>query len=149
MTTTVHSRYRAAEGAIITLTRKTTGADTGHVAACDGCGDGSGGGLRTVRDWAQAHAKCRALPAPAALPDGILHRAVTVGGGHIDITTGTATASTISTVSTCTGCREVETFEISRTYQYGNPEQVAIGRAITWTRNHATCPFMPKPEGSR
>jgi hypothetical protein len=89
----------------------------------------------------------------SAWPDGVIARARTFGGGVIDITstTGSATAA-------CTGCGESTTHTAKIGYQPRTRQELVYAdelteeaqqKAILWVRNHATCPFMPRLEGTR
>ncbi len=72
------------------------------------------------------------------LPDGVIARAKTFGGGHIDITAEGTTAT-----ATCTGCPD--TFRATRNWPETDEErrEQAIHDARQWAREHATCPFIP------
>jgi hypothetical protein len=152
MTTQLPS-YRTIGGATITIALNPTGhLDEQTTATCQGCGDqhdGYGGDRRhdsgwrrqtaerSAKTWAQDHAeKCLALP---RLPNDVIHRAKTFGGGHIDITTN-GTAAT----ATCTGCPE--TFNATRNWPDLTDQErhdQALRAAREWARDHAGCPFIP------
>ncbi|MEO5877550.1 MAG: hypothetical protein ABIS86_19185 [Streptosporangiaceae bacterium] len=128
--------FRTLNGATITL----TGSGIDCAATCDGCGDGIGRHARLdlppVRDWAQAHAAaCWALPS-TALPEGVLQRAVTVGGGHIDIRQGHPLGTEHTASGRCSGCGAVDS-------SAGTSPGIAVARVMRWARVHATCPFVP------
>jgi hypothetical protein len=76
-------------------------------------------------------------------PEGVIARAKTFGGGHIDITT-TETPEGITATATCTGCPD--TYNALRNWGHLTPEErreQALHDTRQWARNHANCPFIP------
>lgn len=137
--------YLTVGGALVALARTGGQYPEAITSTCGGCGDTdqfNPADSLYLKDPGQAHAEvCRAVP---RLPNGVIARAKTLGGGHIDITTQ-ETPDGITATANCAGCPE--TFSALRNWPYlKTPEErreQAIHDAREWAREHATCPFIP------
>ena len=125
-------QYLTAGGAIIALVRTEDGRTT---ATCGGCHDSA---TYSAVVWAENHAhNCRVIPR-ATWPQGVLARATTYGGAHIDLTIEGS-----SYFTACSGC----TSNKLHAFTAGNQvdAKTAYANALEWVHDHAVCPFQPRP----
>lgn len=135
-TPTIPILFRTLEGGVVTLDRD---GEYAFIADCRPCGDSRTDNIRDARTWANTHSGgCRALPSEA-LPHGVIARAKTTGGGHIDIRHSQPEheRGMRTTTSTCTGCGTTHT-------EQGMTPDIALNNAKAWTWKHSTCPFIPQ-----